>query len=367
MINLNHINISYKHVVLDDANISLAPHQIISLVGKSGIGKTSLLNIIGLLSAVNSKTEYYFNSYKIDLQNDEEMSLFRKQHIGYVFQEKNMLNNLTIKENFKLIANLSNEKYSDEKAIQYLKKVQLSININRYPDSLSGGERQRLSIALALYKKPELLLLDEPTSALDQRNKDILMEILKDITQSTDTIVLIVTHDKFIKENSDIVYTIENKKIKLLSGDLAQSNTKLKQSSLISLKLFLREYSYKQFKTNKKLYLMSLSILGIILGCCLFFGTFSKQYLDYMHEEYNQSRLTEIRVSSELFNEKTQSLLEGIDNIVTVYPYANDYVFKIVSNSVELNGNYQIEYYNSRMTGQIGVLIDENLSKDRIE
>ena len=107
MIEINHIYIRYTRVLLEDTQITIPDNKMVSLIGESGIGKTSLLYLIGLLNRADSRVDYVFNHHSIDLTNDKEKANFRRQYIGYVFQENNIFEYMTIKDNFEWLANLS--------------------------------------------------------------------------------------------------------------------------------------------------------------------------------------------------------------------------------------------------------------------
>ena len=362
MIKLEHINIKYQKTILKDASIKLMTHQLISLVGPSGIGKTSLLYLIGLFSNEHKETVYDFNGYSIDLKNNDEITTFRKKYISYVFQEKNLLIHLTIQENFELIASLSHQVFEINKMKEYLKLVQLEVDEKKTPKHLSGGERQRLCIALALFKEPELLLLDEPTSSLDLKNKEILMQVLKNIVLNTQTIVFIVTHDRFVESLSDVVYTIEDYQIKLIKGQINEDHTQLHFKKLPSIKSILKKYSLKQIQTHLKLTITSLTILSVILGCLVFFLNFSKQYQNYVNTSLANSRLTEIKITN---YHQDQQLIGDIlkdYSIANIHPYANELKQQIKLDDQVISGHFNIEYYNQRIYPDLGVWIDPRLN-----
>ena len=178
MICLERINVKYNRVIFDEAKIEIANGKVTTIVGESGVGKTTLLYMIGLISP-EKFGNYIWDGRKIDLKDDSECSGIRKRKIGYIFQDNNLNEQLTIKGNIELAAKISGIKLSEDEIIQLLEYVNLDYDINEYPSKLSGGEKQRLAIACALSKKPDLVIADEPTSALDVKNTKLIMEIFK--------------------------------------------------------------------------------------------------------------------------------------------------------------------------------------------
>lgn len=225
MICLENINVKYNKVLFENAKIEIPNGNVTTIVGESGIGKTTLLYMIGLISAENFG-DYIYNGKNIDLKNDRECSKIRKRNIGYVFQENNLNEKLTIKGNIELSAKIAGIILSEEEINMLLEFVNLDYNIDEYPSKMSGGEKQRLAIACALSKKPDLVIADEPTSALDANNAVIIMDIFKKYAHMNNKKVIIATHNSYIADESDIKYVIEDKKIKLVKGNIENSKTK---------------------------------------------------------------------------------------------------------------------------------------------
>ena len=363
MIEVKHINICYSKTLLEDAKISLPQGKLICLIGKSGIGKSSLLYVLGLISKINYKTKYNFNGYQINLRNDEERSLFRRQHIGYVFQENNILEYMTIEENFKWLAQLSSKLIDEETINNYLNLVRLSkLSIKKYPKHLSGGERQRLNIALALSKKPDLLLLDEPTSALDIKNRQQLISILKDILNYGRITILAVSHDEELKNESDCVYEIKDKKIKLVSGEIQENkNNPLAMGMKQKLNRPLLNYAVTQLKRNIKFYLISFFFSGIVLGGCVFFQGFNKDYQIMIDRTFGKTRLTEIRASGINWSEELCQQVEQDSRVIKIYPYAQYIVNSIEINNETVKKEIVIEFYNEQMIAGNGIYLSKSI------
>lgn len=179
---------------LKSINFTVEAGEYIAIMGESGSGKTTLLNILALLDRPSSGNVILMGK---DLQEikDSEMARFRRENLGFVFQDFNLLDNFTVKENILLPLVLSDEKISimEEKLLKIAKKLNVSDLLNKYPYEISGGQKQRTAIARALISEPKILLADEPTGALDSNSTRELLKVFKDLNQDGETI-LMVTH-----------------------------------------------------------------------------------------------------------------------------------------------------------------------------
>lgn len=179
---------------LKSINFTVEAGEYIAIMGESGSGKTTLLNILALLDRPTSGKVILMGK---DLQEikDNEMAKFRRENLGFVFQDFNLLDNFTVKENILLPLVLSDEKISvmEEKLLKIAKKLNVSDLLNKYPYEISGGQKQRTAIARALISDPKILLADEPTGALDSNSTRELLKVFKDLNQDGETI-LMVTH-----------------------------------------------------------------------------------------------------------------------------------------------------------------------------
>ena len=179
---------------LKSINFTVEAGEYIAIMGESGSGKTTLLNILALLDRPTSGKVILMGK---DLQEikDSEMAKFRRENLGFVFQDFNLLDNFTVKENILLPLVLSDEKISvmEEKLLKTAKKLNVSDLLNKYPYEISGGQKQRTAIARALISDPKILLADEPTGALDSNSTRELLKVFKDLNQDGETI-LMVTH-----------------------------------------------------------------------------------------------------------------------------------------------------------------------------
>ena len=194
---------------LDDINIDLNKKEFVVILGPSGAGKTTVLNILGGMDVATSGS-YLINGNDVCKYNNKELARFRREKIGFVFQFYNLMNNLTALENVILATKHLNNTLDP---LDVLNKVGLKDRINNFPSALSGGEQQRVSIARALVKKPEILLCDEPTGALDSKTGKNIIQLLKDLAKTEDSAVIAVTHNAKIAQVADRIIHINDGKI----------------------------------------------------------------------------------------------------------------------------------------------------------
>ncbi len=199
MIQLINIKKSYKNsgTVLSDISLSFQQPSLNLIIGKSGSGKTTLLNIIAGLDSYD-EGELIYNDIKITKSNIDE---YRNENIGFVFQQMNLIDSLSIKENLEIVFDMCHKKMENEVILELFNKVGLLENSNsineflkKKPNQLSVGQMQRVSIVRALIKNPKIIILDEPTSALDEENSKKIVDFLKELSKSI--IVIIASHIK---------------------------------------------------------------------------------------------------------------------------------------------------------------------------
>lgn len=179
---------------LSTVNFSVEKGEFVSIMGESGSGKTTLLNIISTLDEATGG-EVYLDGKPLSNIKDKEISAFRRNTLGFVFQDFNLLDNFTIKDNILLPLVLSKTPVAEmeERLVPIVRKLGIEAHINKYPYEVSGGQKQRVAVARALITQPKIILADEPTGALDSKASQNLMEILKGINETGQTI-LMVTH-----------------------------------------------------------------------------------------------------------------------------------------------------------------------------
>lgn len=209
-------NGNIKRDVLKDLNLELDKAEIISITGPSGSGKTTLLKLIALFDKADSG-KVIFNSENISEYTDNQINNYRNKKIGFVFQQHNLLPQLSLLENILLPALISDESKEvyQERAEKLMKFLGVENLRNQKPSELSGGECQRAAIIRALINSPDLLLADEPTGALDEENAAELMKLMHQINKEFKIAIIIVTHDNFIAEKCDKIYNLKNGKLSI--------------------------------------------------------------------------------------------------------------------------------------------------------
>ncbi len=200
-----------KIKVLDNINISFSKGNFYGIIGKSGAGKTTLINILGLLDNYDEGEYEIDNILSSNLTEDEKAEL-RMHKFGFVFQTYYLNDKLTACENVMIPMLINKDIAKDkrkERAIQLLKQFGLEDRINHYPKELSGGEQQRVALARALANDPEVLIADEPTGNLDKENEKLIFDYLKEMTRK-DKCVIVVSHNDIINEYADKIYLLES-------------------------------------------------------------------------------------------------------------------------------------------------------------
>lgn len=181
---------------LNSVSLEVLKGQIVSIVGPSGSGKTTLLNLIGALDYVDSGI-IKINGKRLDSMSDKELSLLRRDTIGYVFQNFNLLEEINAERNIEMPLILANMKKEErmKRVEDLLKNVNLVDRRNHKPDQLSGGEQQRVAIARSLANNPQIILADEPTGNLDSHTGEKILKLLIDLSKSKNKTLIYVTHD----------------------------------------------------------------------------------------------------------------------------------------------------------------------------
>lgn len=200
---------------VDSVSFNVKQGEVILIMGPSGSGKTTLLTMIGALLKPTAGN-IFINSEDIALLSERELPRFRRQNIGFIFQNFSLLESLTTKENVEVAFRLlgKNKREAGEKAEAILDNLGLKKRFNYLPSKLSGGEKQRVAIARALALEPRFILADEPTANLDSKAGHKIMEILRNIAKKQQKTVIIVSHDMRIMDIADRVLWLEDGKIK---------------------------------------------------------------------------------------------------------------------------------------------------------
>ena len=202
---------SQKVEALKNVSFTLEEGQLTAILGPSGSGKSTALNLLGGMDRATSGL-IEFEGRQISELSDHELSNYRRDVVGFVFQFYNLIPNLTALENVGIAAQLTGNAHE---AARYLKEVGLGERQNNFPSQLSGGEMQRVAIARALAKKPKLLLCDEPTGALDSCTGQKIIQLLQDIAKNSEVAVVLVTHNEDLTDGADKV-------IRLFDGEIQE-------------------------------------------------------------------------------------------------------------------------------------------------
>lgn len=195
---------------LKDVSFKIEKGEFCVILGASGAGKTTILNILGGMDTL-SKGEVRLDGKVISAMNKKELTTYRRYDVGFVFQFYNLVGNLTALENVELASQICENPLD---AATVLKQVGLEERMSNFPAQLSGGEQQRVAIARALAKNPKLLLCDEPTGALDYQTGKAVLKLLQDTCRNTGTTVVVITHNQALTEMADRVITVKSGSIR---------------------------------------------------------------------------------------------------------------------------------------------------------
>ncbi len=290
MLELKNIKKTYKtksftQKALDSVSISFKKHEFVCILGPSGSGKTTLLNIIGGLDHYD-EGNLIINGKSTKRFTDSNWDSYRNFHIGFIFQNYNLISHISVYKNVEMALTLSGVKNKRKRVLDALKKVGLVSHAYKKPSELSGGQMQRVAIARALVNNPDIILADEPTGALDSKTSKQIMEIIKEI--SNDKLVIMVTH------NEDLAKKYSSRIVKLKDGKIISDSNKqkinnkyekfkmkrTKMSYLTALSLSLNNIKTKKARTILTALASSIGIIGIALILSISNG-FNKQIETY--------------------------------------------------------------------------------------
>ena len=214
-VEFNHVNKIYntgevKIQALRDVNFEIGKGEFCVIVGASGAGKTTILNILGGMDTLTDG-KVFLDGEEVSAYNKRQLTGYRRHDVGFVFQFYNLVQNLTALENVELAAQICRDPLD---AAQVLKEVGLEERMGNFPAQLSGGEQQRVAIARALAKNPKLLLCDEPTGALDYNTGKAVLKLLQDTCREKGKTVVVITHNQALTAMADRIITVKSGTIK---------------------------------------------------------------------------------------------------------------------------------------------------------
>lgn len=332
------ISKSNKQIILNDINLELSSGEFVCIYGESGSGKSTLMNIIGGLD------NNYDGKVKIDDVSIKELDLdnYRRDKIGFVFQNFNLIPYLTVFENVMLMLDMVKlkEKEKIKKTKEALRKVGLIKHSHKKPNELSGGMKQRVALARAIINEPDIILADEPTGALDKKNANKVLNMLKNLSLEG-KLVIVVTHSNNVKKFANKIITLDSGKIikfnNICDNKIDKKSSKtLKRSinSSICIKLGINNI-FKNIKRNILIIIASsIGVIGILIS--LYVGSGVKKYindeiknnidpLSFNITEKGKNELYDIKYYSESEISKIKKI-KHIKNIVKNVSYSSAYI-----------------------------------------
>lgn len=197
---------------IDHTNLSICQGEFVAIVGKSGSGKSTLLHMLGGLDHPTCG-HVLIGGRDISSLKDEELAVFRRRKIGFIFQAFNLIPSLNVWENMVLPVGLDGQSIDEDFAGEVVRMLGLEEKLESLPNTLSGGQQQRVAIARAMISKPDIILADEPTGNLDSRTSDEVMTLLKITTKKYGQTLVMITHDEEIAQMADRIMVIEDGKV----------------------------------------------------------------------------------------------------------------------------------------------------------
>lgn len=337
MLEINHLVVSYgKRTIIDNQSVVFKRGEVTGIKGKSGAGKSSLLNVLGLLRTPNKECRYVFDGKEVNVRDEEEKALFRMNNIGFIFQQGNLMKNLTAIENVMLPQMLceTDEDIILQNAKRWIQYTGLEVVEGHYPEDLSGGEEQRIAVARALINDCDIILADEPTASLDPENKEKVMSLLTRLAHELNKTVIVVSHDDEVIGYSDTVYEIEKGQICLLRETRDEETPSKRKTRKKKLGGFIRRYERLR-RTEQRLNRFLIVVTSVVLAvAALSFGfgeAFTKEQRKFVNSVSDRSLLvindtlgldaTADYADALAFDTKTIDYIGAIPNVDKVYPY----------------------------------------------
>lgn len=278
MINLSHIHLAYERTLIEQGELRIYNGQITGIIGESGCGKTTLLQIIGLLGQCKN-VEYDFDGTAVHNLSSYQRAKILRQDICFVMQDIYLFKGFTVYEIMKLYASFVNDKIDEDGIYRLLHRVRLHVDIHMMADTLSGGEKQRLCIACGLLKEAKLFIFDEPFANLDQANVENIFEIIQNLAYKENKMVVISTHDEQIFSQFDRIYQIANPKLLLIKETPTQSQEILSHNvpfRFSCLKSYVNLYNKKHQWKNWGLCIFMSMIISLLIIIGNFNSSFQK-------------------------------------------------------------------------------------------
>ncbi|SFC11159.1 ABC transporter ATP-binding protein/permease [Butyrivibrio sp. YAB3001] len=318
---------------VSDANIEIGEGEFVSILGRSGCGKTTLLNCISGIDRI-SNGSITLNGEEISGLSDDEYAALRAHKIGYVFQNYNLIEHMSAVKNVQMALNHTtlSKREKKDRALKSLELVGMRKYANKRPGRLSGGEKQRVAIARALVSEPELILADEPTGALDSVNSDQIMKLLKNINETKKIAIVMVTHNESLARETDRVITMADGKVisdekfveQKLKEDLETektndriSNKKLKTREAVGLAI------HNTMAKKRRTFILALStsigIAGVMLVMGIGLGTKTRINREF-EKGFNRNIISASITDSFAYKEDVTEQILAFDNVEAVYP-----------------------------------------------
>lgn len=338
MFEIRNLSLSFTgRQLLEPTDLIFERGKVYTIYGKSGVGKSSLLNKIGLLSATDPSVSYFFDGKEIDIENKKSVSVFIAEEVAFVFQGRNLINDLTVFENLRLALNfygLSPDEI-ESKIDTVLADLQISSLKHAYPEDLSGGEEQRVTIARALVTGKTLILADEPTSSLDKENREKVSALLIDLAHKYHKIVLIVSYDEAMIAIGDVQLHFKDHKLVgnclILNSDEGIKDSKKWSSCLSSSHTKLSVLKHRRPFLPRLLAFFIALVVAIAVTSINFQSLFADKY----HQLVNNSLENGFLVINDSLHLQTTKVLDDFlsfdkeeitsistsQNIQTVKPY----------------------------------------------
>lgn len=230
MIKLINVDKIYKTgdvetIALKNINLEIKEGEFIVILGPSGSGKSTMLNVISGLDTP-SGGDIYYKDQKISDYSEEQLSKFRRDNLGFIFQQYNLLQNMTVKENIEIGSSIGKNPLNID---EVLKAVGMSSEKDKYPYQLSGGQQQRVSIARSIAKNPTIMFCDEPTGALDEDTGKQVLDIIQNMNEKFKTTIVVITHNPNIALMADRVIKMNSAKIiEITENDIKRKASEIK-------------------------------------------------------------------------------------------------------------------------------------------